>query len=44
MNYFRRTISSDEVGIGFLSNNIIGKKFKVIKSSGNSRQCQLDIL
>ncbi|MBR6631629.1 MAG: hypothetical protein IKK89_06770 [Alistipes sp.] len=44
MNNFRRTISSDEVGIGFLSNNIIGKKFKVIKSSGNSRQCQLDIL
>ena len=28
-NRFKRTIAADEVGIGFLSNNIIGKKFKV---------------
>lgn len=30
---FTRTIAADEVGIGFLSNNIIGKKFKVRKYS-----------
>ena len=44
MNNFRRTISSDEVGIGFLSNNIIGKKFKVIEKSANGKQCHLALM